>query len=205
MKIQKLFPTFFFTDSMPKSKFSRLGTRLIKDSYLFREMDREGKRWSKESYPQGYTSYSSISDLPRRSSDFGVLKDWIDARVAGFVKSLEFDLQGRKLQMSACWINIMGEHCSHAYHLHPLSTISGTFYLQAPKGCGSFKIEDPRLASFMAAPPKRTRASQEHQRFIAFEPKAGDLVLFESWLKHEVTPNRSKKDRISISFNYDWI
>jgi uncharacterized protein (TIGR02466 family) len=28
--------------------------------------------------------------------------------------------------------------------------------------------------------------------------------MFESWLRHEVAPNPSEAERISISFNYSW-
>jgi uncharacterized protein (TIGR02466 family) len=34
--------------------------------------------------------------------------------------------------------------------------------------------------------------------------KVGQVVLFESWLRHEVPPNPSKAPRISISFNFSW-
>jgi len=29
-------------------------------------------------------------------------------------------------------------------------------------------------------------------------------VLFESWLRHEVAANRDARERVSISFNYNW-
>ena len=28
--------------------------------------------------------------------------------------------------------------------------------------------------------------------------------MFESWLCHEVPPNRAASERVSISFNYNW-
>jgi uncharacterized protein (TIGR02466 family) len=34
--------------------------------------------------------------------------------------------------------------------------------------------------------------------------EAGKLVLFESWLRHEVAPNPKRAERVSISFNYNW-
>jgi uncharacterized protein (TIGR02466 family) len=30
------------------------------------------------------------------------------------------------------------------------------------------------------------------------------VVLFESWLRHEVAANQAEEDRVSISFNYHW-
>jgi uncharacterized protein (TIGR02466 family) len=34
--------------------------------------------------------------------------------------------------------------------------------------------------------------------------RAGQLVLFESWLRHEVAPNPLAAERVSVSFNYNW-
>ncbi|MEM8775697.1 MAG: TIGR02466 family protein, partial [Pseudomonadota bacterium] len=47
-------------------------------------------------------------------------------------------------------------------------------------------------------------APQELQSFVSVAPKPGDVLLWESWLRHEVPMNFSEEDRISISFNYSW-
>jgi uncharacterized protein (TIGR02466 family) len=57
----------------------------------------------------------------------------------------------------------------------------------------------------MASPPRKSNARPENQRFISLQPKAGEIILFESWMRHEVPPNSSKQERVSLSFNYDWI
>ena len=56
--------------------------------------------------------------------------------------------------MTDCWINIMSQHATHSLHLHPLSTLSGTYYVQVPTKSPGLKFEDPRLERFMAAPPR---------------------------------------------------
>jgi uncharacterized protein (TIGR02466 family) len=101
--------------------------------------------------------------------------------------------------MTDCWINIMGRHAVHGLHLHPVSTISGTYYLRTPARAPGLKLEDPRLDRFMAAPPRRGSGS-----WVTIPAKAGQLVLFESWLRHEVPMHRSDAERISVSFNYHW-
>jgi uncharacterized protein (TIGR02466 family) len=40
--------------------------------------------------------------------------------------------------------------------------------------------------------------------FIYIKPEVGDVLLWESWLKHEVPMNMAEDDRISVSFNYGW-
>jgi uncharacterized protein (TIGR02466 family) len=103
--------------------------------------------------------------------------------------------------MTDCWVNIMPQHVVHGLHLHPLATISGTYYVQTPAGCPGLKLEDPRLDRFMAAPPRRKGAPQP---WIVLPARAGGVVLFESWLRHEVPPNTQRARRISVSFNYNW-
>jgi uncharacterized protein (TIGR02466 family) len=39
---------------------------------------------------------------------------------------------------------------------------------------------------------------------VTLPARPGQLVLFESWLRHEVAANRSAAERVSISFNYSW-
>ena len=106
--------------------------------------------------------------------------------------------------MTDCWANVMPAGVVHSLHLHPTSFISGTYYVEVPKGAGALKFEDPRLGLHMAAPPRRADAPRSFRSFVSLPAKAGDLVLFESWLRHEVPPARFSGERISISFNYGW-
>jgi uncharacterized protein (TIGR02466 family) len=92
----------------------------------------------------------------------------------------------------------------HGLHLHPLSTISGTYYVRTPRGCAGLKLEDPRLDRFMAAPPRRADARPDNRPWVTVPAEAGKLVLFESWLRHEVPSNPVAAERVSISFNYNW-
>jgi uncharacterized protein (TIGR02466 family) len=200
--IQKLFPTALYVKKHPRPR--ALLHALEHEARVFRKIDELGEQWSKKNYIGGYTSYSSITDLPYRSTRFGKLKSWIDSQVGIFARALELELEGGELRMDSCWLNIMGKGAQHASHLHPLSVVSGTFYLRVPPGSGDFKIEDPRLAAFMASPARKVDARIENRRFVSIEPSAGMLLLFESWMKHEVTPNRSNHERMSVSFNYSW-
>ena len=136
------------------------------------------------------------------------LGEYIESLVAphvkSYVQSLQLDLRGRELSMTDCWINIMPRQVVHGLHLHPLATVSGTYYVKTPRGCSALKFEDPRLERFMAAPPRRADARRENRPWVTVPAEAGKLVLFESWLRHEVAPNPVAAERISVSFNYNW-
>ena len=128
----------------------------------------------------------------------------LDAHVAAFAADLQFDLGEQALRLEDIWINILPEGGMHASHIHPHSVISGTTYVAMPEGASALKLEDPRSARMMAAPPRRKDARQDMRGFVYVKPQVGDVLLWESWLRHEVPMNLSEEDRISVSFNYAW-
>ena len=169
------------------------------------EDDEAGQEWCEtQGYP-GYTSYASLTDLPWRFPIFKDLKKALDRHVAAFAKDLEFDLDGRKLKLEDLWINILPEGGIHTAHIHPHSVISGTTYVAMPGGAGAIKFEDPRHPMMMAAPTRAKDAREELRQFVYVTPQVGDVLMWESWLRHEVTMNMAEEERISVSFNYAWV
>ena len=116
----------------------------------------------------------------------------------------EIALGTRSLAMTDCWVNIMGRGALHGPHLHPHSTLSGVYYVAVPAGAPGLKFEDPRFERFMAAPPRARDASRRNRPWVTIPARTGQLLLFESWLRHEVPANRDARERVSISFNYNW-
>ena len=174
------------------------------EAFQIEKADQNGQKWSKMHYHGSYTSYGSWDRLYLMSSEFEKLKNKIDLHVQKYAKQLDYDLKKDSLKMNSMWLNIMKKGAQHTAHIHPKSVISGTFYVQTPKAASSIKFEDPRLGFFMNSPQVKPKAKKANQRFVSLQPKPGDLILFESWLRHEVPRNQSAKARISISFNYDW-
>jgi uncharacterized protein (TIGR02466 family) len=204
MRIHRLFPTFVYTAALQRSGAAAFNRQLLKECRQLRLDDAAGRRWSAKNYPGGYTSYGSVHWLQRISPTFKALQNKLGRHVKAFAAAAEWDLEGKELNMTDCWINIMPKHVVHGLHLHPLSTLSGTYYVRVPAGTPGIKFEDPRLDRFMAAPPRKATARRETQAWGTFAAAAGQLVLFESWLRHEVVPNRVAAERVSISFNYNW-
>ena len=166
--------------------------------------DDAGRRWSEDNAYLGYTSYASLNDLPWRDPDFRSAADLIDAHVKRFAEMSAFDLQGRPLILDSFWANVLPEGAGHSGHIHPHSVISGTLYVQVPPGASPIRFEDPRLPMMMCAPPRRADAEDALKPFVYLHPKAGEVVLWDSWLRHEVPPHAGEDWRISLSFNYRW-
>jgi uncharacterized protein (TIGR02466 family) len=164
--------------------------------------DLAGIRWSeKHGYP-GYTSYASLNDLAWRMPAFKRLERLLDRHALAFAKALQWDLKGGRPVCDSLWVNVLPEGGSHAGHIHPNSVLSGTYYVKVPKGAGPIVYEDPRLARMMAAPPRKKSAPEAFRSHVSVRPAPRSLLLWESWLRHEVPLNRAEGERISISFNY---
>ena len=202
-KTKLLFSTPLYQASLAESGHFDLG-QLEKSCWSIAQEDEAGQKWCDENNYPGYTSYASLSDLTWRSPFFEELKNLLDLHVKTFVEELDFDLEGRNLKLEDLWINILPEGGNHSAHIHPNSVISGTTYISMPSGSSAIKFEDPRHSMMMAAPSRIKDAKEYLKPFIYVNPSVGDVLLWESWLRHEVPANNSSEERISISFNYSW-
>ena len=165
------------------------------------EDDEAGRRWSRDKGYKGYTSYASLNDLPQRDPAFAELRAVLTRYAGAFAKELAFDLPHRP-KLDSLWVNLLKPGGHHTAHIHPHSILSGTLYVEAPKGSGPIRFEDPRLPLMMAAPVRRDDAPEEMRPFVSIEPRPGLLLMWESWLRHEVLAGPAKADRLSISFNF---
>ncbi len=168
------------------------------------EDDEAGQQWCEDNGYPGYTSYASLDDLAWRFSIFDDLSKILLQHAAAFADDLAFDLDGKEITLDSLWINILPPGGTHASHIHPHSIISGTTYVAMPKGASALKIEDPRSALMMAAPLRQPDAREELQSFIYVKPEIGEILLWESWLRHEVPLNMADEERVSVSFNFGW-
>lgn len=201
MTIRSLFATRLYEGALADPDFV---AELEHSCRSLAEDDRAGRAWSKAHGYRGYTSYASLDDLPRRDPVFGELARRLNRHVAAFAAACAFDLGGSKLKLDSFWVNILKPGGTHSGHIHPHSVVSGTVYVAVPPGAGPLKLEDPRLPLMMAAPTRTGDAPEDLQSFVYVAPAEGTVLLWESWLRHEVPPGTAKDERISVSFNYRW-
>lgn len=202
--IESLFVTRLYRARLSELSAPVDAAELEASCYSIAEDDEAGQEWCAENDYPGYTSYASLTDLGWRFPIFQTVTEALDKHVAAFAEDAGFDLDGRALVLEDLWINILPEGGFHAAHIHPHSVVSGTTYVSMPEGASALRLEDPRHAMMMAAPPRRKDARREMQNFIKIAPKVGDVLLWESWLRHDVPMNTSEDDRVSVSFNYVW-
>jgi uncharacterized protein (TIGR02466 family) len=205
MALRPLFATPVYEASLSTDRnFENFRAELEDACQMLAREDAAGRAWCRANGYGGYTSYASLDDLPTRASIFGELKAKLDRHAATFSKALAFDLGKGRLKLDSLWVNVLKPGAAHSGHIHPHSVLSGTVYVATPPGASALKLEDPRLPMMMAAPPRRSDAPEDLRPFIYLTPEPGTLLMWESWLRHEVPANRAKAERISISFNYGW-
>ena len=203
-QIDSLFVTRLYRAALSEHKPIIDAAEMEASCLTIAEDDEAGQDWCEANGYPGYTSYASLTDLPWRFPIFADLVSALDAHVQTFAADLQLNLDGRALKLEDLWINILPEGGSHASHIHPHSVISGTTYVAMPDGASALKLEDPRHAMMMAHPPRLKDCRRELRTFIYEAPKVGDVLLWESFVRHEVPMNMSEEERISVSFNYAW-
>jgi uncharacterized protein (TIGR02466 family) len=189
--VRSLFPTFLYEAELGDA--AMLGELAHSIRSLARD-DAAGIGWSRDKGYRGYTSYASLNDLPRRDPAFADLGKLLARHAIKFAEAASFNLE-RRPKLDSLWVNLLKTGGSHSGHIHPHAIISGTFYVEVPPAVGAIRFEDPRLPLMMAAPPREGS-------FVTVEPRAGLLLLWESWLRHEVLAGTGKGERLSISFNF---
>ena len=129
------------------------------------------------------------------------LRAFVLASAADFIKGM--GLEPIPLKVERAWINVFAPGAQEEMHSHDGSLLSGTYYVEAPKDCGSINFPDP------------VGARRAHRAFtktggsgyllapaMSFEPQPGRLLMFESWVQHSIGCNKSDQVRISIAFNF---
>lgn len=101
------------------------------------------------------------------------------------------------------WINCSPPGSHNSAHVHPGAEISGVLYISVPSDSGKIVFRDPRPQAEMSQLNMRLGKSipSFNPRFEV-TPEQGDLLLFPSWLMHQVEPGVGQHGlRISMAIN----
>jgi uncharacterized protein (TIGR02466 family) len=155
-----------------------------------------------------------ISSLPEKELEMGnygsVNTYLLDLpELAAFKKFCEFHLNlyvkdvlriKQEIHITHSWTTRNPKGTHHHAHDHPNSIISGVYYAKAPSGNITLvhKRQFSKSMDFQYDFYDRNIFNCD-----TWEVTVGDglLVLFPSWLKHDIAPNTSSQDRRIIGFN----
>ena len=113
---------------------------------------------------------------------------------------MNWDRDKQTIRISNMWTIINTGGSTNSKHQHGNSTISGAYYVRAPKNCGDIVFYDPRPAPVFYY-PSAMGSNFLNAQVNGITPKEGALILFPSYLDHSVNENLSNEERVVISFN----
>ena len=143
------------------------------------------------------------------SKDDYMLKDnlvssVITSSISSYVNENKIFKEGIEYYFRNAWININSKGASNALHNHPLSSLSGVFWVKIPKNSGTIEFQNPSLyieyAALNSYSDHLTSSTNKYGSYY-LDPPEGYFILFPSHIQHKVNENLSNEDRISISFN----
>jgi hypothetical protein len=163
------------------------------------------KMFESADFNNGYTTWFSEVRCPDIAESH-TFKQEILRHTTDFAIMQGLDMRNCQAQMTSfgLWLNKMPEGQSHESHIHGGSQYSGTFYVNAPEGSANIRYHNPNrlMWKYNTYPIVRWDNSSTCDS-IDETPEAGKLLLWNSWLEHEVLLNKSSTPRLSISFNED--
>lgn len=92
------------------------------------------------------------------------------------------------------WANVNAPGSRNTMHSHPTAHLSSVYYLQA-KNTGNLRLLNPsNILGFC-------NFSSPFIRDFEFSPSDGDLIIWPSWVPHEVETNFSNLPRVNLVFD----
>ncbi|MDF1824143.1 MAG: TIGR02466 family protein [Verrucomicrobiales bacterium] len=162
--------------------------------YRIREEDRVGI--TSRSTQLGWHSETNLHQNPAFKPLIEVIYE-AGEEVADFG---QWALSDYRVELLNAWGIINPQHGYNTLHNHPLSFLSGVYYLQTPANCGEIEFRDPREVRMMEVIPQVSNNRWTYKT-VQYQPVEGRMIIFPSWLLHQVKPNLNTDDRICISFN----
>ena len=196
LKAHVWFPTLIWQADMPDNEKSFI--KGIKDFVL------KEKKATPDTVKMNKGKYGSVFQGGWQSETY---TQWIDGfehmgkKLDETIESCRKQIGVPELKLKGYWFSVNSYGDYTTLHNHRDSILSGVFYVDIPdENMGKINFERSDDISYFL-PPLENYNNFTGER-ASYQPETGRVLIFPSWLKHSVDANRSKKNRISVSFNY---
>ena len=134
------------------------------------------------------------------NKEFSTIKEFINVQLNQYIFKYYGKVKKDTIFINTSWLNVTKPGMSHHQHTHPNSLVSGVFYFNCiPNDSIIFSNPNPLDNVFFFS-----HFTEEGANKCNTLVDTGTLVIFPSWLSHEVVENESDEDRKSLSFN-TWV
>ena len=107
----------------------------------------------------------------------------------------------QNLVITQSWITKTEIGGSHTIHNHPNSIFSGVYYIECSDSSPVNFYHGNELLRDFKFDLDYTKETIYNKSITRVLPKTGDIVMFPSWVEHDVGANLGPKKRIVLAFN----
>lgn len=139
------------------------------------------------------------------STDFNVLdrdemkdlKKFCHDGINDYFREIYKPINNLELRITQSWLNLTRKGQFHHRHTHSNSAFSASFYISSSDNdCIYFNSPHNQMLNF-----ETYEYTDFNSRSWQMPAKEGNLLMFPSWLEHEVKTKEDDGDRVSLSFN----
>tara|TARA_R100001129_G_C5198807_1_gene213149 strand:+ start:59 stop:652 length:594 start_codon:yes stop_codon:yes gene_type:complete len=187
--MDKIFPQRIYKLKVPN--YETLNKKLSSEIYDLYNKNKRGIHrsnrggWHSKDYFMYQDSATELKDISK------IISNFYSEKVLNNEKYVK---------VSTIWANINKKDSFNVPHSHPGSHYSGCYYVKVPKNSGNLYFIDRGTS---LTPPFNQFKNIFDE--IEIKPEEGVLYLWTSELGHRVGVSKSSEDRISISFNFDFV
>jgi uncharacterized protein (TIGR02466 family) len=192
--IHLFFPSAFFYEEniLENKELTKLKKYSLK---LLKKFPKGGKKWLADLH-NTFQTYNIVEDIK-----FKNLIDLINNKVNYFNSKFGSSFEYKKPFEG--WINLYKKDDYQEFHTHPNYIYSAVYYVQSEKEINNrstITFENPYQS--MLPPINIKEYTNLSFETCNFKPAENSLLIFRSHLRHHVSPNKNKNERISLAFNY---
>lgn len=149
-------------------------------------------------YDKTVPNWQSKSNL-HTQPEFTNFHKMIYQKAKYVLDELKYDYEDFKV--TNMWANVLKPGEMHPPHTHSNNILSGVYYVETENNDSpGIVFNDPRPQAQVIT-PKLKQILPVTSGACEYSANKDKLIIFPSWLKHYVPVNKTKKIRISISFN----
>tara|TARA_B100000989_G_scaffold297946_1_gene285376 strand:- start:2544 stop:3134 length:591 start_codon:yes stop_codon:yes gene_type:complete len=186
-----LFPTPVWTSQL--KNYEDINKQM--HNYIIKQKNRDEIGINKSNVKGWHSKDFDLNDEePKKFISF------ISQSIEQVIKDMNWEKEKQTIKINNMWAIINTGGSANLRHQHGNSTISGAYYIKAPKNSGDIVFYDPRPAPIYSH-PNTIGSNFLNAQINSISPKEGALILFPSFLDHSVNENISSDERIVISFN----
>jgi uncharacterized protein (TIGR02466 family) len=160
---------------------------------------------SDKNYSGGFTTFFNNQSIDHIAG-YQQLKEAIYGVCLSFAQEQKYEVDPDRCAIWT-WASIMRKGGYHQEHNHPRSHFSGTFYIKRGSSSAPIILTSPTMPFRMHEPPITN--PENYGPFTSpslnLTPEDNTMLIWPSWLHHQVPQIMDDEPRIAISFNVDYM